>query len=44
MPCCGAGENMDIDGMCAIMEYRDENGESTPYMMFFKHGLVEEKY
>jgi len=37
------GEKMDIDGMVAIMEYRHEDGKDIPYMLFFKHGLVEEK-
>jgi len=38
------GENMDIDGMVAMCEYRDIDGVSTPIMMFFKHGLEEEKF
>jgi len=38
------GENMDVDGMVALMEYRDIDGESRPVMLFFKHGLVEEKF
>ena len=38
------GESMDCDGMVALMEYRDIDGESVPVMMFFKHGLLEEKY
>ena len=38
------GENMDIDGMVALMEYRDIAGESKPVMMFFKHGLLAEKF
>nr|ABB05536.1 translationally controlled tumor protein-like [Penaeus chinensis] len=37
------GESTDIDGMVALQEYRDLNGESRPVMMFFKHGLIEEK-
>ena len=37
------GESLDIDGMVALLEYRDLNGESRPVMMFFKHGLIEEK-
>jgi len=37
------GESMDVDGMVAIMEYRDIDGASVPVMLFFKHGLVEEK-
>lgn len=35
---------MDIDGMIALLEYRDTDSESSvPVMMFFKHGLEEEK-
>ncbi|XP_023179693.2 translationally-controlled tumor protein homolog [Drosophila hydei] len=37
------GESMDIDGMVAMCEYRQLNGESVPVFMFFKHGLQEEK-
>ncbi|EDW59431.1 translationally-controlled tumor protein homolog [Drosophila virilis] len=37
------GESMDVDGMVAMCEYRDINGESVPVFMFFKHGLEEEK-
>lgn len=35
---------MDIDGMVALMEYRDIDGESKPVMLFFKHGLIAEKF
>nr|CAD7407636.1 unnamed protein product [Timema cristinae] len=38
------GESMDIDGMVALMEYRDIDGDSVPVLMFFKHGLEEEKF
>ncbi|XP_059058107.1 translationally-controlled tumor protein homolog [Achroia grisella] len=38
------GESMDCDGMVAMMEYRDIDGASVPVMMFFKHGLEEEKF
>lgn len=38
------GENMDVDGMVAMMEYRDIDGENRPVMMFFKHGLEAEKF
>ncbi|GAB0087824.1 Translationally-controlled tumor protein homolog [Sergentomyia squamirostris] len=38
------GESMDCDGMVAMMEYREINGESVPILMFFKHGLEEEKF
>jgi len=37
------GESMDVDGMVAICEYREIEGESVPIFMFFKHGLDEEK-
>jgi len=37
------GESMEVDGMVAIMEYRDIEDASVPVMMFFKHGLLEEK-
>jgi len=37
------GESMDVEGMVALMEYRDIDGESVPVMLFFKHGLLEEK-
>jgi len=29
--------------MVAIMEYRDIGTENVPVMLFFKHGLEEEK-
>lgn len=39
------GESCDCDsGMVAILEYRDVDGEEVPVMMFFKYGLLEEKY
>lgn len=38
------GESMDIDGMVALLEYREIDGESVPVLMFFKHGLLEEKF
>jgi len=38
------GESMDIDGMVALVEYRDEGNDSIPYLMCFKHGLDEEKF
>ncbi|XP_051167912.1 translationally-controlled tumor protein homolog [Leptopilina boulardi] len=38
------GESMDVDGMVALMEYRDIDGESVPVLMCFKHGLIEEKF
>ena len=37
------GESMDVDGMVALCEYRDIDGVSVPVLMFFKHGLDEEK-
>ncbi|XP_074605077.1 translationally controlled tumor protein [Brevipalpus obovatus] len=39
------GESSNPDGMVAVLEYRDNpdgNGE-TAYMIFYKHGLEEEK-
>lgn len=38
------GESMDIDGLVGLMEYRDIDGQSVPVLMFFKHGLEEEKF
>uniref|UniRef100_A0A336MAN5 Translationally-controlled tumor protein homolog n=1 Tax=Culicoides sonorensis TaxID=179676 RepID=A0A336MAN5_CULSO len=38
------GESMDCEGAVAMVEYRDINGESVPVLMFFKHGLEEEKF
>jgi len=38
------GESMDIDGIVAMMEYRDIDGVSTPVLIVFKHGLEEEKF
>ncbi|XP_043261542.1 translationally-controlled tumor protein homolog [Colletes gigas] len=38
------GESMDIDGIVALMEYRDIDGDSVPVLMLFKHGLEEEKF
>lgn len=38
------GESMDVEGMVALMEYRDIDGDSVPILMFFKHGLDEEKF
>lgn len=38
------GESMDCDGMVALCEYRDVDGEQRPIFMFFKHGLIEEKF
>lgn len=37
------GESMDIDGMVAMLEYRDIDGDNVPVLMCFKHGLEEEK-
>lgn len=37
------GETMDPDGMIALCEYRDVEGQQIPVFMFFKHGLREEK-
>lgn len=38
------GESMDCDGMVALMEYRDIGDTQVPVMMFFKHGVLEEKF
>lgn len=38
------GESMDCDGLVALMEYREIDGKSVPVLMFFKHGLEEEKF
>ncbi|KAL6255125.1 translationally-controlled tumor protein homolog [Pogonomyrmex barbatus] len=38
------GISMDIDGIVGLMEYREIDGESVPVLMFFKHGLEEEKF
>jgi hypothetical protein len=38
------GESMDIDGMVAMLEYREMDGDSVPVLMCFKHGLEEEKF
>ncbi|XP_014273447.1 translationally-controlled tumor protein homolog isoform X1 [Halyomorpha halys] len=38
------GESMDVDGMIALLEYRDIDNDSVPVLMFFKHGLDEEKF
>jgi len=38
------GESMDCDGMVAMMEYREIDGDSVPILMCFKHGLEEEKF
>merc|ERR1711878_168671 len=37
------GESMDADAMILIMDYKDYEGEERPVLMFFKHGLREEK-
>ena len=34
---------MDPDAMIAMCEYKEVNGEERPVLMFFKHGLREEK-
>merc|ERR1712051_1103493 len=37
------GENMDTKGMIILVDYKEYNGEERPCVMFFKHGLEEEK-
>ncbi|XP_077584235.1 translationally-controlled tumor protein homolog [Stigmatopora nigra] len=34
------GESMNVDGMVGILDYREDD---TPFMRFFKHGVVAEK-
>jgi len=40
-----SGESTNPDGMIGLLEYREKEDGSgeTPVMMFFKHGLEEEK-
>ena len=38
-----SGESMDPDAMICMCEYKDVGGEERPVLMFFKHGLEEEK-
>jgi hypothetical protein len=35
------GESMDPDGMIVLLNYREDG--TTPYMIFWKHGMKEEK-
>ncbi|KAG0125740.1 Mss4-like protein [Tuber indicum] len=35
------GEDMNVDGMVVLLGYREDG--STPYAVFWKHGLKEEK-
>nr|XP_046259196.1 translationally-controlled tumor protein homolog [Scatophagus argus] len=35
------GESMDTEGLVALLNYREDG--VTPYMLFFKDGLMEEK-
>ncbi|XP_035230818.1 translationally-controlled tumor protein homolog [Stegodyphus dumicola] len=38
------GESSNPDGLVALLDYRENSeGQETPIMMFFKHGLEEEK-
>ena len=37
------GESMNPDAMIAMCEYKEIDGTERPVMMFFKHGLEEEK-
>ncbi|XP_066246849.1 translationally-controlled tumor protein homolog [Euwallacea similis] len=38
------GESMEIEGLVGLLEFREIDGASVPVMMFFKHGLDEEKF
>jgi len=37
------GESTNPDGMVALLEYRENDSGEVPIMMFFKHGMEEEK-
>lgn len=37
------GESMNPDGMIAILDYKDFDGEERPIFYFPKYGLLEEK-
>ena len=37
------GESMDPSAMICLIDYREIEGEERPVLMFFKHGLEEEK-
>lgn len=37
------GESSNPDGMVGLLEYRDSGNGEVPIMMFFKHGLEDEK-
>merc|ERR1712018_285460 len=37
------GESMDPDAMICMCLYKEVNGSERPVLMFFKHGLEEEK-
>merc|ERR1711971_552424 len=38
-----SGESMNPAAMVALIDYREIDGEERPVIMFFKHGLEEEK-
>ena len=38
-----SGESMDPDAMICMCQYKDVDGTERPVLMFFKHGLDEEK-
>ena len=38
------GESIHADGMIMILHYKEVDGEETPCLISFKHGLLEEKY
>merc|ERR1712055_931591 len=37
------GESMQAEAMICLVEYREIEGTERPVLMFFKHGLEEEK-
>jgi len=38
------GESLEAKAMIALCIYKEVNGEERPVIMFFKHGLIEEKF
>lgn len=37
------GESSNPDGMVAVLEYREVDGDEKPILLLFKHGVEEEK-
>merc|ERR1712114_170493 len=38
------GESMDAEAMILMLDYREVDGEVSPILIAFKHGISEEKY